>query len=81
MARFYGDVQGNRGEATRMGTPSSGISAHIRGWDVGINVQCYVDDDGFDVCEAYPTGGSRNPSVDYKRRPLRVRGGKKRRKA
>ena len=29
MARFYGDVQGNRGEATRMGTPSSGISAHI----------------------------------------------------
>ena len=68
MARFYGDVQGNRGEATRMGTPSSGISAHIRGWSIGIKVSCYVDEDGRDFCEAYPTGGSSDPSIDYKKR-------------
>jgi hypothetical protein len=41
MARYYAEIQGNRGEATRMGTPSSGISAHPRGWDLGVRVSGY----------------------------------------
>ena len=41
MARFYGSIQGSRGEATRMGTPSSGMNGHIRGWNVGGEVSCY----------------------------------------
>ena len=40
MARFYGEIQGNKGQATRMGTKTSGFHAHIRGWDVGIKVEC-----------------------------------------
>ncbi len=63
MARFYGNLQGHRGEATRMGTPNSGITAHIRGWNTGILVACRVDADGNDVCTAYETGGSSNPST------------------
>jgi len=38
MARFYAEIQGNRGSASRMGTPNSGIEGHIRGWDVGVKV-------------------------------------------
>ena len=38
MAQFYGDLQGNRGQATRMGTKSSGISGHLRGWNIGARV-------------------------------------------
>jgi hypothetical protein len=38
MAQYYADIQGNRGEATRMGTKNSGLSGHIRGWDVGARV-------------------------------------------
>lgn len=57
MARFYANVQGSRGEATRMGTPASGITAHIRGWDVGIQVDIQ-DVNGSDVCYVYKTGGS-----------------------
>lgn len=38
MARFYSSIQGNRSEATRMGTPASGISGHIRGWNIGARV-------------------------------------------
>ena len=40
MAHFYANIQGNRGEATRMGTKSSGISGHIRGWDIGCKTHC-----------------------------------------
>jgi hypothetical protein len=38
MARFYADIQGSRGEATRMGTAASGIQAHPRGWNLGVQV-------------------------------------------
>jgi hypothetical protein len=38
MAQYYADIQGNRGEATRMGTKNSGLSGHIRGWGVGARV-------------------------------------------
>jgi hypothetical protein len=62
MAHFYGNLQGSRGEATRMGTKNSGIEAHVRGWGVGIYVSCFVDTDGTDVCVARQTGGSNNPS-------------------
>lgn len=61
MAQFYGHMQGNRGTATRMGTKDSGITAHIRGWNVGISITCHVDDKGNDVCVAHETGGSNNP--------------------
>lgn len=62
MAQFYGEIQGNRGLATRMGTKDSGMSAHIRGWDVGVRVEVqHVD--GRDIIRVYSTGGSNNPSV------------------
>ena len=58
MAQFYASIQGNRGQATRMGTKNSGIQGHIRGWDVGVAVECSVDKGGHDVCYVYTTGGS-----------------------
>jgi len=58
MSRFYGSLQGNRGEATRQGTPASGIAAHPRGWNVGVRVEGYVNDAGADEFAVYITGGS-----------------------
>lgn len=43
MARYYGVIQGNRGEATRMGSAKSGFWGHIRGWRVGAKVECRTD--------------------------------------
>jgi hypothetical protein len=57
MAQFYANIQGNRGEATRMGTKSSGLSGHIRGWNVGARVEV-SHEDGHDVVRVYRTGGS-----------------------
>ena len=58
MAHFYASIQGNRGEATRMGTKSSGIDGHIRGWNVGARVSCYVGSDGKDHVSFELTSGS-----------------------
>lgn len=33
MAHFMGGVQGNRGEATRLGSKSSGIDAWVKSWN------------------------------------------------
>ena len=57
MSRFYGDLQGNRGTATRQGTANSGIHGHIRGWYVGIRVEG-SDVNGEDVFSVWLTGGS-----------------------
>ena len=57
MAQFYGSIQGNRGEATRMGTKNSGIDGHIRGWSIGARVTMrHIN--GEDVCSIELTGGS-----------------------
>ena len=58
MSRFYADIQGNRGEATRCGSAKSGISGHIRGWDIGCRVDCFVDENGEDKVQIILTAGS-----------------------
>jgi hypothetical protein len=60
MARFYAEIQGNRGGATRMGTPNSGMRAHVRGWNTGFKVRCdaRMGDSNLDHCTVVLTGGS-----------------------
>jgi len=65
MAQFYAKVYGSRGTAaTKTGTKSDGIDAHISGWTGGIRVRAYHSN-GRDVFEVYETGGS-NSSGDIK---------------
>ena len=61
MARYYASIHGKGGVVTRTGTPSSGIHGHIRGWRVGVEVDCHPDPKNtkMDVCEVYKTGGSK----------------------
>lgn len=59
MAQFYAEIHGNRGPATRMGTKQSGMFAHVRGWNVGVEVYCYHDAAiNKDVIIVTRTGGS-----------------------
>lgn len=65
MSRFYGSMQGSRGEATRCGTPASGITAHVHGWDLGVRTYVEVCPScGGDRVIAELTGGSNCTSVD-----------------
>lgn len=62
MSRFYTEIQGNRGGATRQGSEKSGIEGHIRGWDIGARVSMHTLPTGEDYVRVEITGGSRNPS-------------------
>lgn len=65
MAHFYGSMDGSaRTTATRCGTEGSGITAHIRGWASGVEIDGYHDTDtGRDVFIVRMTGGSNRKSV------------------
>ena len=60
MSRFYGEVKGSaKTIASRRGFNS--IESHTRGWERGIKVSCFVDNNNNEVYEVYKTGGSHNP--------------------
>lgn len=59
MAHFYADIQGGRGQATKIGHKSTGIAGHIRGWESGIQVKARYDQEkDSNIFEVYQTGGS-----------------------
>lgn len=64
MARFYAEIEGNRGRASRLGTPSSGMWAHVRGWEIGVKIVIDVDPEGRDRVNIYRTSGSNDTTAD-----------------
>lgn len=58
MARFYSEVScsSNHSKATNRGFKD--LSAHIRGWNVGVLVECDGDGIADDVIRVYETGGT-----------------------
>lgn len=66
MARFRAVIRGQRGEASRLGSKLSGISASVNGWNAGVKVNARVSTTNaqgrevsdYDVFEIYVTGGS-----------------------
>ena len=64
MAQYYAQIKGNRGMASRMGTKSSGIWGHIRGWNVGAFVDIRHDPDKGDIVRVYRTNGSSGTGAD-----------------
>lgn len=63
MAHFYGGVHGHRGEATRLGTPRSGLTIFGNGWRVGVRASLSAgegNDSGTDTVTVYLTSGSGN---------------------
>lgn len=58
MARFRATIQGQRGEASRLGGAKSGIHADVNGWSVGVRVDGNEGPDGNDAFDVWATGGS-----------------------
>lgn len=57
MAQFRATIEGQRGEASRLGSKASGITARINGWNGGVRVEA-AHRDGKDYFDVYATGGS-----------------------
>jgi hypothetical protein len=66
MARFYGTLQGARGEATRLGHASSGLHTTTSSWSGRVRAVVY-DRDGEDHIRmaAEQHGSSRNPTGEF----------------
>lgn len=62
MAHFRGTLQGSRGEASRLGTKKSGLTATINGWDLGLSVDLRHDPEkDEDILVVWLTRGSNAP--------------------
>lgn len=65
MSHFYASIEGSaKTAATRQGDARSGISGHIRGWDLGIRVVGQVGAEGNDEFKVFLTGGSNQPASE-----------------
>lgn len=60
MAHFRGTIQGNRGQASRLGDMQSGLVMHCNGWNSGIKIRAYFDKETNQDCFfVWSTGGSK----------------------
>lgn len=57
MAHFYATVESTRKPVTKTGTKSTGMEAHVRGWNVGCKV-VLEHENGKDIVRVYRTAGS-----------------------
>ena len=50
MAHFYGQLQGSRGEVTRLGSKNSGIETTVASWEGALRVELWHDpEEGTDL--------------------------------
>lgn len=62
MAHFRGTVKGGRGEASRLGHKTTGLTTTCNSWNLGIKVEAgHVN--GQDVFRIYLTDGSRRAKL------------------
>lgn len=64
MAHFRATIQGQRGEASRLGSEKSGIMARVNGWTAGVRVDASVTIDREDRFYIFATRGSSPLSRD-----------------
>ena len=63
MARYYGTIQGRRGEASRLGDRSSGIRASVCSWAGRVETSIQANGEGHTVhIRAESHGSSDNPT-------------------
>ena len=65
MAQFRATIQGQRGQASRLGSTKSGIEARVNGWRGGVSVRAFVDENGKDRFNIFATSGSRGARSAY----------------
>ena len=58
MAQFRAECKGGGNTVSRLGHKTTGISSHTCGWESGIKVEGYHDDDLGDIFLVYQTSGS-----------------------
>jgi hypothetical protein len=65
MAKFFGTVQGGRGQATRLGHAGSGLKVSAQSWDGSVIVRLFTDDKGEANCVIAVGAGSTQAGQHY----------------
>jgi len=60
MSRFYSTVSNRKSTQTKCGHATDGLSAHIRGWNIGVQVDIIENEEGKDEIRIFKTSGSNN---------------------
>jgi len=55
-------IKGSDHSTSKSCYSSQGITAHLRGWDHGLEITMRLDEDGTPLYEIWETGGSNSPS-------------------
>ena len=64
MAQFRGTVQGNKGQASRVGHKPTGLETTCNGWNIGVRcIARYNKEAGRDEIEIWETYGSAGGGV------------------
>ena len=58
MAQFKAEIKGGRGSVSRLGHKTTGITSHTCGWESGVRVEGYYDEDLGDIFLVRQTSGS-----------------------
>ena len=58
MSRLYGSLDADASKTTATRRAHRNITGHVRGWNSGVEIRAYVDEQDRDVFEVYRTGGS-----------------------
>ena len=58
MAQFKAEIKGGRGSVSRLGHKTTGITSHTCGWESGVRVEGYYDEDLGDIFLVWQTSGS-----------------------
>lgn len=70
MAHFRGTLQGARGQVSRLGHKSTGITAVLQSWNGAVRVELVHGDDGHDYCvvrqEPHHGAGVHDSVVSFK---------------
>lgn len=75
MAQFRGRIITNRGQVSRLGHKSTGLTLEANGWNSGVRIEAFNDGDG-DRFEVYATGGSNDNAGPFRLGVVRLVDGK-----
>lgn len=68
MSRFYVSTMSERNKTRTHGGQKT-LTVHVRGWNKGLQIAVFVNNEGLDTFAIYETGGSNEP---YKTKILKT---------
>ena len=64
MSKMYASITADASKTEATKRAHKFANAHVRGWDIGVEINAYTTDEGKQVFEVYQTSGSNGSRVE-----------------